>query len=304
MVGIVILNYNSIKKLDSCVASVRRHTKCPYCIYIVDNCSTDDSWKYITKHYAGNRDIVAIASERNAGYSAGNNLGLKAAIDQGCEYVMVVNPDVIFVNDVARLLSRTLEQNPVAALAAPYLFEADGKSCGQLFRKDYTFTRAIMNRKPFVKLARNIEALDLRINWNPDMSGFIEGMTSGCCYMFRSSSLQQMDYLDENVFLYHEEFIIADKIKAMNKKVAYYKDAIAIHNHVDASDICTANENLYRYLSALYYLKNYQHCNRLKMTIAYLQNLLLLGIRAIKDEDYKNAFKNYRTYCKNGYKKI
>ena len=303
MVGIVVLNYNSIEKCRTCIASIRKNTKVPYMIYLVDNASTDNSWKEITDTFAGNRDIVAIEAGNNAGYSAGNNIGLKAAVEQGCEYVMVANPDVIFANDVARELSSSMENDKSIGLAAPFLTEADHKSIGQLFRGEYTFTRAIMNRKPFIYIARLVKSLDLNLDIDPYKPAYIDGMTSGCCYMFRSTTLQDINYLDENVFLYHEEFIIGDKLQKVDAKVFYNPNAVAVHNHIDASNICTANENLYRYLSALYYLKNYQHCNKLQMLIAYLQNYLLLATRALRRTDYREALKSFRKYCRNNYKK-
>lgn len=273
-------------------------------IYLVDNASSDNSWKDITNSFAGNRDIVAIEAGNNSGYSAGNNVGLRAAVEQGCDYVMVANPDVIFANDVARELSLSIENDDTIGLAAPFLTEADRKSIGQLFRGEYTFLRAIMNRKPFIYIARLIKSLDLNLNIDPYKPAYIDGMTSGCCYMFRASTLKDIHYLDENVFLYHEEFIIGDKLQHIGAKVYYNPNAVAVHNHIDASNICTANENLYRYLSALYYLKNYQHCNRLQMLIAYLQNYILLATRAIRRADYREALRLFRMYCRNNYIKF
>lgn len=270
-------------------------------IYLVDNASTDNSWKEITDTFAGNRDIVAIEAGNNRGYSAGNNIGLKAAIDQGCDYVMVANPDVVFANDVARELSSSMEADSTIGLAAPFLTEADKKTIGQLFRGEYTFSRAVMNRKPFIYIARAIKSLDLNLNIDPYKPAYINGMTSGCCYMFRASTLKDIDYLDENVFLYHEEFIIANKLEKAGAKVFYNPKAVAVHNHIDASNICTANENLYRYLSALYYLKNYQHCNKLQMLIAYLQNYILLATRAVRRADYRDALHHFSMYCRNDY---
>ncbi|MGI6587877.1 MAG: glycosyltransferase [Peptococcia bacterium] len=54
-------------------------------------------------------NIFIITMEKNRGYAAGNNAGIKKALDTGCEYIVISNPDVIFYNKAIDRLIAMLE---------------------------------------------------------------------------------------------------------------------------------------------------------------------------------------------------
>ena len=39
--------------------------------------------------------IEVIANDRNLGFAAGSNVGMKCALDQGADYVLLVNNDTV-----------------------------------------------------------------------------------------------------------------------------------------------------------------------------------------------------------------
>jgi len=98
MVGIVILCYGGAEYTKKCVQSVIDYTTIPYTIIIVDNCSQDDGktkklMKELSEKYPDK--IVTLYSDRNLGYSGGNNLGMKYAYEHGFEYILILNNDTI-----------------------------------------------------------------------------------------------------------------------------------------------------------------------------------------------------------------
>ncbi|HEY5563198.1 MAG TPA: glycosyltransferase, partial [Clostridiaceae bacterium] len=83
-VYIVILNYNSHEDTIECVKQCRNITYNNYRIIVVDNNSTDDSYKIIENNL---KDVILLKSDINKGYGYGNNIGIKAALAEGAEYI-------------------------------------------------------------------------------------------------------------------------------------------------------------------------------------------------------------------------
>ena len=74
-VDIIIPNFNKDKYLDECVNSVLNQTYKNWKLYIIDDCSTDKSLKYLHK-YKNNKKIEIISLQKNKGPSYCRNIGL------------------------------------------------------------------------------------------------------------------------------------------------------------------------------------------------------------------------------------
>jgi len=89
---IIILNWNGINDTIECVKSLYDQTYKEFCIIIVDNHSTDNSINHIRNTFP---EIQIIANKKNLGYAGGMNVGIKIAIHQGAEKVLLLNNDTI-----------------------------------------------------------------------------------------------------------------------------------------------------------------------------------------------------------------
>ena len=84
----IIVTYNSKNDISECIISIKSyHPECG--IYVIDNNSSDGT-KEILQSIEG---IELILLPVNSGYSGGNNLGIKKAIESNYEYFMLFNPD-------------------------------------------------------------------------------------------------------------------------------------------------------------------------------------------------------------------
>lgn len=295
MIGIIILNYNTEEKTTQCVSAINDNVHEEYKIYLVDNASTDKSWSNLKRKYYKQKRIQFVASETNSGYSAGNNLGIRAALRDDCKYIMIVNPDVIFKNDVPTILKRAFENDNLIGLAAPYIYLPNGSS-GQLFRTKYNFKKALFERKPLIYFRHFFHNADINIDMiNVDEEAYIDGMVSGCCFMISKEALEMIGLLDENVFLYYEEYILEHKLRESKLKVKYIPQAKIIHNHVEEEERCNAFVNLHRYYSSLYYLKKYTNIKKWQFAMVYLEDIILLCLRAINDKEYRSVIGQFKT---------
>jgi GT2 family glycosyltransferase len=92
-IGVVTVLYNSAPVLEDFFASIETQSYGNFVVYCVDNASTDASVERCRDR--GDRYVV-IESGKNAGVAAGNNTGTRAAVADGCEYVLYLNNDVVF----------------------------------------------------------------------------------------------------------------------------------------------------------------------------------------------------------------
>lgn len=90
LVYIVILNFNGDRWLENCLGSLGSTSYDNYRILLVDNASTDGSVELVGRRFP---QIRLIANRTNLGFSEGNNAGIREALADGAEYIVLLNPD-------------------------------------------------------------------------------------------------------------------------------------------------------------------------------------------------------------------
>lgn len=89
-VAAVVVTFNRLELLKQCVDSLRAQTV--YCdILIVDNASTDGTGQWV----ASQPDLAYQNTGSNLGGAGGFNLGMRWAVEAGCEYVWVMDDDTL-----------------------------------------------------------------------------------------------------------------------------------------------------------------------------------------------------------------
>jgi len=103
MIGLVTVTFDSEPVLPDFLDSVR-HLETPVRVYAVDNDSTDASLELLER--ANDLDLVVLAQSENLGIAVGNNIGIRRALRDGCDWIVLINNDTEFEPDlVARLLA-------------------------------------------------------------------------------------------------------------------------------------------------------------------------------------------------------
>jgi GT2 family glycosyltransferase len=85
----IIVTYNGLKWIDGCLKSVKDSIY-PSHIHVIDNGSTDGTIAFIRDHYP---EVQLTVSSRNLGFGQANNIGMKQALDEGADYVFLLNQD-------------------------------------------------------------------------------------------------------------------------------------------------------------------------------------------------------------------
>jgi len=108
LTSIIILNWNTLKFLKMCVASIKDHTK-DYELIIVDNGSKENG----TKEYIESVTDKYIFNPYNFGYAKANNLGY--GLVEG-ELICFLNSDTIVTKDWLENMKKTMKKHPKCAI--------------------------------------------------------------------------------------------------------------------------------------------------------------------------------------------
>lgn len=118
--AIVILNYNSGEATANLVKVLTRNLSVDEEVIVVDNSSSDNSIQLLIAQ-GRYSSFKLIRSETNGGYAAGNNIGLKQAIADGCEFAVIMNSDISISDDTVSRLVSHLESHHSCAVVSPVL---------------------------------------------------------------------------------------------------------------------------------------------------------------------------------------
>lgn len=119
---VIIVTYKGMRWYDKCFSSLRESTL-PVHTIVVDNTPGEKDANYIRERYP---EIHLIKTEENLGFGKANNLGMRYALDQGCDYVFLLNQDTWLIeDDIFEELVQLSINNPQYGILSPIHVKAD-----------------------------------------------------------------------------------------------------------------------------------------------------------------------------------
>lgn len=254
MTGLVVVNYNDYKNTISFIDSIKEYKVVKH-IVIVDNCSTDDSFSMLQG--ICDDKISLIKNVSNKGYGSGINLGSKYLMDNyNVDNIIVSNTDII-INSEDDLIKMINYLSDDVALVGPNVLENGGVNRG--WKIPSPFVDSLLNI-PYIHRFLRKKLLFYKNSEYCSESTQVEAL-SGCFFIMSADALKNVDYYDENIFLYYEENVIGVKLKKMGYKSLIINGASVIHNHSVTIDNSMNRVKKYKALkkSQKYFHKNYSH---------------------------------------------
>ena len=112
---VIIVTYKGMRWYDKCFSSLREST-IPLQTVVVDNTPGNEDVEYIKTHYP---EIHIIKTNENLGFGRANNLGMRYALDNGCDYVFLLNQDTWIEPDAIDKLVKIAEEHPEYGIISP-----------------------------------------------------------------------------------------------------------------------------------------------------------------------------------------
>lgn len=277
--SIIIVTYNSEHLIFDCLDSIYKYNDIGdhLEIIIVDNCSSDQKSVFTRIQRDYPEDIILISNPENNGYGAGNNLGVKQA---SSDYFVVMNPDVRLVSPIFCKLLDAFESNEKLGMVGVTF--VDG-SKHLYFKPEYA----------------NL----FRLVFSPLLIKFslykIEHMFfSGSFLVFKKLAFETSGCFDENIFMYHEEADISNRILKLGYEAVLNNNVSVLHlAHGRSVNLFLLNAGS---VSRKYYFEKYN----LNLDRYYSDYLLIYRFKYVlamlfKREKKKNEFKAWIEMCKN-----
>ncbi len=260
-IGAVVLNYNCSHETERCISFLKHQIKIKLEIIVVDNNSLSDDLEKV-RNICKSEDILLLVNEENKGYAAGNNVGLKYADLLGCDFVLIINPDVELRDGeyLSKAVLKMKEDATIAALGSDIV-----NAVGQ-HQNPMRELKCIEELLWPLELLINKLRGKLPYTLDHTQSRYCHKL-SGCCILIRLDFLKEIGFLDENTFLYCEEPIFAKQVQNSGRKMFYSAEITAWHMHFSAAKGDPLKRLNLFYQSRRYYLNKYSGYLGLKLRV-------------------------------------
>lgn len=212
---IVVLCYNGIELTLACIESLQRLSYASFDILVVDNASQDGTPAAVRAQFP---DVEVIETGANLGFAAGNNVGLRYALDHGYDYALLLNNDTEVAPDLLAVLVAVAEADPAVGVLGPTIcyFDHPGLiwSAGGVidWRRGAASMRGTGERD--AGQYRDVADVDF---------------VTGCALLCRRAALEQAGLLDERFFMYYEETEWCVRVARSGLRIVHVPAARVLH---------------------------------------------------------------------------
>lgn len=231
-IAIISIDYNRDAMTHDFLESVNglRHTK-DFLIttIIVDNASKDVF--SLTKEEKARGNVVVLRNDVNTGFTGGNNTGMRYALENGFDYIVVLNNDTMLDPDLLKTLFEEAEKDSSIGLLVPKIYFAPGHEFHeQRYKKNelgkvFWYAGGFVDWANVMSVHRGVDEVDHRQYDTQEEVGF----ATGCCMFIRRAVLEQVGLFDQRYFLYCEDADLNERIKHAGYKVMYVPQAFLWH---------------------------------------------------------------------------
>jgi GT2 family glycosyltransferase len=230
-VSIIIVNWNTRKLLEDCLASIvsgsgdiRTET------YVIDNGSTDGSQEMVSERFP---DVILIQNRENRGFAAANNQALKLCSGK---YALLLNSDAALMDGTLESVFGFAEENPGIGMVGCRVLNSDGSlqvSCMRYPDLLGLLGSALFLPKLFPKSSW-MGHEDL-VWWAHDEDRSVE-VIKGCFILARASAVREVGLLDERFWLYGEETDWCYRMRHAGWDVRFTDRARIVHHGGASTD--------------------------------------------------------------------
>ncbi len=247
-VSIIIINYNTKDLTKKCIESVFCHTqKNCFEVIVIDNASRDGSYETLsTLEY---KNYCYIYNEKNIGFSKANN---KAALTASGEYLLFMNSDMIFLNDVVSSLFKKIHHDPSVGVVGPKFLNPD-RTLQVSCRNFPGIAFGLIKFFPFLKRflpEKDLEYYQDQRDYSVEQK--VDTVSAGALMISRKL-FRDIGGFDEFSFMYAEDADICRQVRDRGLKVVYDPSATLIHFGGQSSKL-NSYKAIWSYYFSFYHL--------------------------------------------------
>lgn len=228
-IGIVTVLYNSESVIKEFFKTLALQTYDNLVLYVVDNNSPDTSVDECKKYESKLPfHVKYILNKENYGVAKGNNQGIKEALQDGCDYILLSNNDVVLQSDTIEALYNGCKSES-ALLAVPKIYFYKSNKLWAAGGK-FNLLRASTPHRGYAK--------DDRGQYD---SNCIVDYAATCFMLIHNSVFSIVGLMDEKYFVYYDDSDFVFRVTKQKRlplvyiynSVMEHKESVSTKKHSD-----------------------------------------------------------------------
>lgn len=281
-VAIILVNYNGIDDSLKCIESINEST----CIkdidiLFVDNASKNDETLIVKDRYPS---VITFRSDINGGFSYGNNIAIKCALEKGYEYICLLNNDTVIDKHMMELLRSKCDSNTAT-------------TCKMYYYSKPNVINYAGGHFSNIKGLSVMEGVD-----KEDCDDFNElkevSFISGACIMLHKDTINKTGFLDESYFMYWEDDDYSKRLSQNNIKMLYIPEAKLWHKVGSSSGGKNSKLTIYYNNRNRFYFLDKYNFSLVAKTYTYITRIIRCVIGFVRNDNDKYILQAYIDYKK------
>ena len=209
-IGLVTITYNSEEFLRPFLNCVIKQTYSNFILYVIDNASVDGTLLILENESETRLKVIKNAG--NLGVAKANNQGIRRAMLDGCDQVLIINNDVEFESSLIEKLIKIQVENKCSLVSPKMMYYHNPDHiwyAGSWFIK----------KKGYLPVHRGMMELD---KGQYDRTINVEYAPT-CCLLAKKEVFQDIGLMDEKYFVYFDDTDFSFRVlKDGRHKIIYY----------------------------------------------------------------------------------
>ncbi len=278
LVAILLVLYNEEQHIPQLLDSIKNQTYRKLAVFAIDNNSSDNS---VSLFESLMPNAFIFRSKINNGYAKGNNLIAEKAVNNGADYLFILNTDMELDKKCINELVNLAESNTLIGGIAPLILKGKNKT-------DIIQSYALVANFKTARTASLNSNLNFSNNKLPER---IEVNTiHGGATFIRTEVYKKIGLFNEDNFMYGDELDLAYRLKKTRYKMMVTKKAVALHFHDWSKNNKEGYYLQYFYMTRNRYLFFHRYKKYSSLLIESLKEIIKLPLTIrwlIKKADFK-----------------
>jgi len=224
LVSVIIVTWNNIKDIESCIESILSQDYSNFNIIVVDNNSSDNTVGLIKAKFPG---VILICLNNNIFLTGGNNTGIRYALNKfDSEYIIALNPDTKSDPNLISILVQTASKNEKIGAVGPKVLFSNSTNEGYInsvgllydgFMQAYDIGFMQQDKGQF------------------DQEKEVFGVT-GACILYKSKMLKEIGIYWNEIQMYLDEVELFIRAHKKKWRVVYTPMTRIYHNYMQSTN--------------------------------------------------------------------
>ncbi len=226
-VAVVVLNFEVEDLVRKCIASIKKSTHTLLKIIIVDNSKNSR-----LRNLKSDGSVSLIEAGKNLGYTGGNNIGIRYALEKGADFIFILNPDTtVDKHTVAVLVEKAIQYS--TWILSPKIYFA-GTNIIWYAGGVFDFANVLGKHTGVDDVDEGQYGEDKEVDF-----------ATGAAMFVYSKVFKEVGLFDERYFLYYEDSDLCFRAKKAGFKIMYIADALVYHENAQSTGLGSPMQDYY-----------------------------------------------------------